>query len=512
MNIPDVYCDHQRESYTNDRKRNLFKKSFMQNKSLTTCLAAACMWLFFTGCMKVGPDYMEPGVVPPAAWQAPAAKSLSTKRPDPNDLATWWKNLKDPLLNRYIHQAIAGNLDLRQAQARLLQARANRDISRAPLFPSVDLTGSATKSRSSENRGGGAETNAYSLGFDAGWEVDLFGGTRRSVEAAQAKVEASQEDLRDVLVSLLSETALNYIEIRTYQNRIQIARQNLAAQEETYSLTRARYQSGLTTELAVQQARYLVAATRAQIPDLLTGLTKASNQLAVLLGRNPGSLNSELQNRIPLPNLPSTIAVGIPADTVQRRPDIRKAERLLAAQTADIGVAESELYPSLRLSGSLGLESLSSGKLFTSASRAYSVGPSISWPIFDAGAIRANIRLQSALQKEALAGYKAVVLNALQEVENALVAYAREQEKNQALKESATAAGEAATLAEMQYKSGLINFSDVLDTRRSLLSFQDQLAQSNGTMIANVIRLYKALGGGWQYQTAESGQPKYTKD
>jgi NodT family efflux transporter outer membrane factor (OMF) lipoprotein len=463
-------------------------------------ISAVCMGFLLTGCMKVGPDYVKPDLASPASWQAPADKHLSKTEPDPNHLAQWWQNLNDPVLTGLIQQAVAGNLDLKQAQARLLEARARRDISWAALFPTFDASGSATRTRSSKNRGGGSVSNSYSTGFDAGWEIDLFGGGRRTVEASEARIAASRDDLHDVLVSLLAETALNYIEVRTYQNRLQIARENLAAQQETYSLTKDRYQSGLTTELAVQQARYLVTNTQAQIPTLLSGLSEAENQLAILLGRNPGSLNAELQSIKKLPSLPSTIAVGIPADTLQRRPDVRKAERLLAAQTAEIGVAEADLYPSLKLSGSLGLDSLTAAKLFTAGSRSYSIGPSISLPLFHSGAIRANIRLQSSLQQEALASYKAAVLGALQEVENDLVAFAREQERNKALQESVDAAKKASSLAELQYKVGLTSFTNVLDAKRSLLSFQDQLAQSQGTMVANLVRLYKALGGGWNYQ------------
>ncbi len=478
----------------------------MQTFRLTTCLAAVWICLTLTGCFKVGPDYVKPDPMAPATWHTSTDKMITSKRPNPEDLATWWNHLNDPLLTSLIQQAVDGNLDLQQAQARLEQARARRDISWAALFPSIDVTGSATKSRSSENRGGGSESNSYSTGFDAGWELDLFGGNQRGVEASQARIEANDADLHDVLVSLVAEVALNYTEFRTYQSRLQTAKENLTAQEDIYTLTKDRQKSGLITELAVQQARYLVSSTRAQIPVLLTGLRETSNQLAVLVGRSPGSL-PQLQKTAPLPTLPSTIAVGIPADTLQRRPDIRRAERLLAAQTAEIGVAEADLYPSLRLGGSLGLSALSSSKLFTSGSRTYSIGPGISWPLFDAGAIRANIRLQTAMQKEALAHYKAAVLGALQEVENALVAYAQEQERNKALTESAEAAQEASTLSEIQYRAGLINFSEVLNVRRTLLSYQDQLAQSHGTMITNLIRLYKALGGGWNFrETIEKPQ------
>jgi NodT family efflux transporter outer membrane factor (OMF) lipoprotein len=461
------------------------------------CLTVFFIWQSLTGCAKVGPDYLKPDPVAPAAWQAPLNRGLSLEPSEQQVLAKWWTLLKDPLLDSFIQEAIAGNLDLEQARARLLQARANRDISSAGLFPNLDVSGSVIKSRSSGDRGNGTEATSYSTGFDAGWELDLFGGKRRSVEAAQAQLEASRDDLRDVLVSLLAEVALNYVDVRTFQARLQIAGDNLASQQETFELIEARYQSGLANELALQQARYLAAGTRAQMPTLRTSLFSAANRLAVLLGRTPGSLTEQLQDMVPLSALPLSIAVGIPAETLQRRPDIRRAERLLAAQTAQIGAATADLYPSFRLNGSIGLEALSAGRLFNSGSGSYSFGPSFSWAIFDAGAIAANIRLQSSLQQEALAGYKATVLSALEEVENALVAYAEEQERHEALKESAEAAELASTLAEIQYQAGLINFTEVLDARRSLLSFQDQLAESTATMTGNLIRLYKALGGGW---------------
>jgi NodT family efflux transporter outer membrane factor (OMF) lipoprotein len=317
------------------------------------------------------------------------------------------------------------------------------------------------------------------------------------VEAAQAGLEASEEDLRDVLVSLLAEVALNYVEIRTFQMRLEIAGANLYAQQETLALTEDRYQSGLIGELPLQQARYLVAGTRAQIPILQTGLSSATNSLSVLLGSPPGSLTGQLKDRVELPVLPVSVAVGIPADTLQRRPDIRRVERLLAAQTAQIGVATAERYPSFRLSGSIGLDALSAGKLFTSSSSGYSFGPSFNWTVFDGGATEANIRLQSFLLQEATARYKATVLSALEEVEGALVSYSQEQDRYQALMEAAEAAKQASTMAELQYQAGLVNFTEVLDGRRSLLSFQDQLATSKATMAGNLIRLYKALGGGW---------------
>jgi len=461
------------------------------------CLAAFFVWYGLFGCAKVGPDYLKASPMAPVVWQAPIEKGLSASPSDPQTIAEWWTILGDPILTSFIHQAIAGNLNLEQARARLLEARAKRDMSSAGLFPNLDANGSVTRSRSSSNRGSGTETTSYSSGFDAGWEIDLFGGNQRTVEAAQAQLEASEEDLRDVLVSLLAEVALNSIEVRTSQTRLQIADANLTAQEETLALVEARYQSGLVGEFALQQARFLVAGTRAQIPTLQTGLTKATNQLAVLLGQPPGSLNAQFQDAVALPALPPSVAVGIPADTLQRRPDIRKAERQLAAQTAQIGVATAELYPSFKLSGSIGLDALSAGKLFNSASGGYSFGPSVSWRVFDGGATAANIRRQSSLQQEAAARYKATVLSALEEVEGSLVAYAQEQNRYQALLEAVAAAERAATLADLQYQAGLINFTEVLDVKRSRLSLEDQLATSAATKAGNLVRLYKALGGGW---------------
>lgn len=457
-------------------------------------IATICICHLLAGCTTVGPDYVEPAFDAPASWQAAIDRDrgLSDSRPDPEHLAEWWTLLDDPLLSGFIRQAIDGNLDLEQARARLLAARARRDISSASLLPGLDFASSISR-----NERDSSNSTLYAMGFDAGWELDLFGGGRRSVEAAQAQAEASREDLRDVLVALAAEVALNYIEVRTFQARLRIALANLAAQEETFDLTEARYRGGLTDELALQQAKYLISGTRAQIPGLRTGLVEAENRLAVLLGLAPGSLHEQLRTALPVPNLPPAVAVGIPADTLRRRPDIRRAERQLAAQTAQVGVATAELYPSFTLRGSVGLDALSIGRLFDSASRSSSFGPGVSWPIFDAGAIRANIDIQSALQEEALARYQAAVLAALEEVENVLTAYANEQERNQALHVSAKAAGQAADLAEMQYRAGLVNFAEVLDARRSLLSFEDQMAQSAGTMTVNLIRLYKALGGGW---------------
>jgi NodT family efflux transporter outer membrane factor (OMF) lipoprotein len=457
---------------------------------------SALLVLLLAGC-AVGPDYVPPDVPSPGEWSTELQGGLTTERPDSRALADWWTTLNDPVLTSLIERAIEGNLDLREAVARIREARARRGISKADLFPSVDAAGSRTRSRSSEATGGGTERNFYSTGFDAAWELDVFGGVRRSVEAADADLDASEENLHDVLVTLLAEVALNYVDMRTFQARLSIAEANLDAQEETYGLVTARFEAGLTSQLDLEQARYNLENTRAQIPTLKTGLDRAKNRLAVLLGKSPGAVGVELSEREPIPVTPIEIAVGVPADTLRQRPDVRRAERQLAAQTARIGVATAELYPKFTLSGSIGLDSPSFDTLFRTGSRTFRYGPSFSWRVFEAGRIRQNIEVQNALQEQLLTRYEATILAALEEVENALIAYASEQSRRGHLIKASQAAQIAADLAETQYSSGLIDFQTVLDAQRSLLSLQDQLSVSEGEVTSDLIRLYKALGGGW---------------
>jgi len=446
------------------------------------------------GC-TVGPAYVPPRPVLPGAWQTAAAGEPAAAETDLESLARWWTALEDPLLTGLIERAVAGNRDLRKAQARVREARARRGASQAGLFPTLDATGSATHSRSGQGARGAQEQ--YSLGLDAGWEVDLFGGVRRSVEAADATIQANQEDLRNSLVSLVAEVALNYIEVRAAQARIQVAEANLDSQTETCRLVEARREAGLTTALDAEQARYSLESIRAQIPTLRAGQQEAMNSLALLLGEAPGGIRTELQEVRPIPTAPLRVAVGVPADVLRRRPDVRQAERALAAQTAQVGVATAELYPKLSLLGSIGLEATALGSLFTGGSRAYSLGPSLSWRLFDAGAVRRNIEVQSALQEQALIAYEATVLTALKEVETALAAFAEEQQRRVALRGAAEAAARAVELARAQYGAGMVDYRSVLEAERSRLGFQDQLAQSEGSVTADLVRLYKALGGGW---------------
>lgn len=453
-------------------------------------LSAVFITLLVAGCAAVGPDYVKPGMPIPAGWHSKLQGGLSAGQPQ--RLAHWWAVFHDPVLSGLIKRATADNLDLKKASAVLLEARARRVMSESGLYPALNTSASVTKNRSNNT-----ETNLYKVGFDAGWELDIFGGVRRSVEAATADLEANQENLRDILVSLLAEVSQNYIDVRTYQARLKVTMENIKVQEETLQLVKSRYESGLATDLDVQQATYSLENSRAQVPSLRTGLENSKNTLALLLGRPPGAVHAQLRQIGPIPMAPPQVAIGVPADVIRRRPDIRRAERQLAAQSARVGVATAALYPSLKLSGSIGLEALSANHLFDSASRNSSIGPSISWPIFDAGEIRANIKAQSALQEQNLIQYESTVLAALNEVENAMTAYANEQGRVQSLQLSAVAAQKAVKLSRVRYGTGLTDFTAVLDAQRSLLSVQDQLALSESTVSADLVRLYKALGGGW---------------
>jgi len=461
-------------------------------------LPAALVLFIFAGCAVVGPDYVKPDTPMPEAWHTPAKNNLAGEHIDKKALADWWTILDDPVLTNLVESAVAGNLDLKEARARVREARARRGISDAGRFPTIDTSGSAKLNRSSEETGSGSERKLYAAGFDAAWELDVFGGKKRAVEAAGAELQASQEDLRDVIVSLLAEVALNYVELRSFQTRLSFAEANLDALKETYNITRWRRQAGLTTQLDVEQAKYSLEQTRAQIPALQTGLEQAKNRLAVLIGQHPGSLRNALAERKAIPVTPLEVAVGVPADILRQRPDVRRAERRLAAQTAQIGVATADLYPRFSLLGSIGLEALSPGNLFLTSSRTHGIGATVAWPLFDAGAIRSNIEVQTALQEQALIRYEAAVLTALEDVENALVAYAKEQRRRQSLTEATEAARRAVDLAQKQYTSGLIEFGNVLIAQRSLLSLEDQLAVSEGEVTSNLIALYKSLGGGWK--------------
>ncbi len=467
------------------------------------CALAALAGLGLAGCAAVGPDYVPPTPAAPAVWRQLDAAALPGVRADaPGDLALWWQQLNDPLLSGLMDEALRASPDLQSAQARLRESRARRAVAAAARYPSLDASGNASRTRSSEEAGSGTTRNFFSAGFDASWELDVFGGVRRSVEAAQADLEAARASLDDTRVSLVAEVATNYVEVRTQQLRLGIARANLDAQSETLQLTEWRAQAGLVNSQDVEQARSNREQTRAQIPLLQTSLVEAEHRLDLLLGLTPGSLHARLGDAGALPALPARIAVGIPADALRQRPDVRAAERRLAAETARVGAAEAARYPAFNLSGSIGLEALRLGALGNSGAATSSLLAGITAPLFDAGRLRAQVEAQDAVREQAQVSYAQTVLTALQDTENALVALARSREREQALTNAAAAARNAAELARQRYSAGLVDFQSVLDTERTRLSVEDSLASARADGVQALIRLYKALGGGWSPQAA----------
>jgi outer membrane protein, multidrug efflux system len=463
--------------------------------------AIAVSLALIAGC-TVGPDYHPPESRAPGQWSSPLAGGETDSPPAD---ASWWKTFNDPQLDSLIARASQSNLTLQAAAARIREARAERGVTAADLGPNVNTSASYQDERLSahgfpEFPAGFpiAADSIYQAGFDANWELDVFGGTRRAVEAANAAIVSSEFTARDVLVSLQGEVARNYLEARAFQRRLAIARENIAAQEDTLNLTRDRYRSGLSGDLDVQEAASLLAITRAEVPPLETGFAQSAHHLAVLLALPPGALLDELTNATPIPAAPPTVPAGLPSGLLQRRPDIRRAERDLAAANARIGVATADLYPKFSLTGDIGLQSISAGDWFSGGSRFWTAGPTVQWRIFDSGRIRANIRVQNARQQQALAAYEQTVLAAMEDAENALTAYAREQTRHQSLIAAVDSSQQALDLSEQLYRNGLSDYLRVLDAQRALYASQDSLVQSASAVDEDLVSLYKALGGGWQ--------------
>ena len=465
-----------------------------------SALAAAA--ILAAGCASVGPAYLRPDVAVPAAWNRGGATDNAATVEAAGDLSRWWGRLGDVTLTGLIEQALTGSTDLRAAQSKLREARARRDLAGANRFPTVTASASAGREKGSAESGSGSTSSLYYAGFDASWEPDIFGGTRRAAEAAQADLETSEANLRNTQVSLAAEVALNYVDVRSFQTRLAIARNNLSSQSETFQLTDWRAQAGLATSLDMEQARANREQTRAQIPTLATGLGEAEHRLAVLLGRAPGAVHEMLAAPSPVPAVPERVSVGIPADTLRQRPDVQAAERKLAAESARVGQAMAARYPGFTLSGSIGLEALTLGALGTSGAVTRSLLTNVAGVIFDGGRLRRQVEIQDAVQEQALIGYEAAILIALEDVENALVSLADNRHRQAALRAAAEAARNAAVLARHRYTGGLIDFQSVLDTERTVLAVEDSLASAEAEGASAIIRLYKALGGGWSPESS----------
>lgn len=468
--------------------------------------------LWSMGCGSTGQTPLRPAVSIPEQWsRGPNVQTDGQTAVQPP--TEWWKTFDDPELTGLMEQAAGQSTDVREALSKIREARYRLFQSRSSLFPAVDATGAMKKSGGGQSRGQtrtlAVETDEmYSAGFDAAWEVDIFGRVRHSVKVLESDLGAWRENYNSVMTTLLSEVAVNYLELRTLQARLGVMENRVAAQEQTLALTTALLEAGREGEMAVSQARANLESTRSGLPDLNTQIQEAMNRLAVLTGQTPGTLQPRLSEPKALPAFPDGLFVGIPAETLRRRPDIRKAEKELEAQMSRTDQARAEGYPKLTLTGSIGFEAFSLSDLFTSASRIWSFGPSITWPLFDAGAIRYQIQAETEVQEQALIRYEAAMLTALEEVENALMALASARETLLILESGLASSKMAADLARSQYAGGLVGFSEVLDAEQSLLSMEDALAQARGSALTGLVQLYKALGGGWEsFNPQKTGAP-----
>lgn len=470
-------------------------------RALAPILTAAVL----SGCV-VGPDYEKPFLAMPAAW----SDQKSSKAARPPQLSQWWQRLRDPQLDSLVGEAVAGNLDVATAKAKIRQARASYRQSAGTLFPTADGSGSATRSKTAATTEGGAASDAYSYyqaGFDASSELDLFGANRRGVEAARYGVDASEQELRSTLLTLVGDIASYCAQARGYQARIQLARRTAASQQQTAALTRTMLLAGTATAADVAKAQGQASATEADVPTLEASYAEAVHRLSVLTGRPPAALNERLKRGAPIPTPRLPLPTGIPADILLTRPDVRMAERQYAQYTAKVGQAEAARYPAVSLTGNIDTSAFKLGDLGKNSTIGWSFGPTLSVPIFNAGQLKAAADVARAERDQYFIAYKASVLTALEDVENAIVALRQERIRNSKLAASVKSYGEAANLERTLFKAGEASLLDVLDAERSLYSAEDDLLQSRIAIATDYVALNKALGGGWD-GTIDSAKPE----
>lgn len=500
-------------------------------------LAYACL-LMFSGC-AVGPDFHSPKASVPPTWTGPAARTTSQPATAPAaevDLSQWWTSFNDPKLTALVQQAVRSNKDVLLAEARIRQARASRDVAVAALFPTLNGVGSYTRSQaagvsggSSSGASGGGSTgtkgaaassaaaapvrapiqNNYQMGLDASWQIDVFGGVRRNIEATEADLRAAEEDRQAVILTLVSEVATSYINLRGFQRQIVIAQENLQIQQHSADLTRQKLHGGLVSQLDVAIADAQVATTASAIPPLEISARQAIYTLGVLLGRQPESLVAELSADAPIPPVPPEVPTGLPSTLLRRRPDIRQAEAQIHAATARVGVATANLFPQFAMTASAGYQSDLLHTLTHSTNGLWSFGPSMDWKLFDGLANLANIEVQKALQEQTALTYEKTILTALQDVENALIAYSKEQEHRKVLQEAVAANRKAVQLSIQSYTQGLTDFLSVLVSQLALYNAENALVQSTTAVSTDLVSLYVALGGGWEAgeSSAAASQP-----
>jgi multidrug efflux system outer membrane protein len=479
------------------------RRRFTSAASLGAIVAA---WAGLTGC-TVGPDYVPPKPVMPAGFTEQSGSATHAVNEVQTSTDAWWEGFGDATLNSLMTDALRSAPDLAAAEARVREARALRGIAGAEQYPTADAGAQYDRTHGSANvpvgvppggLGPGANGNLWQAGFDASWEIDVFGGKRRGVEAADASYQAAVADLGDVELILLAEVARNYIELRGVQRQLAVARSNLSIQQDSLSLTRSQFDAGLASRLDVLRAQAQVSDTEAAIPTFEADERASIYRIGALVGHPPEQLLAQLDTPQAIPLAVADVPVGLPSDLLRRRPDIRAAERRITAANARIGVAQADLYPHFSLTGVAGLESLNASTFLTAPSRYFSIGPSINWLIFDAGKVRFEMRAEEARTDQAAAIYQRTVLGALRDVETALVSYAQSQVRHERLAAEVTADREAVTIATRLYRQGLNDFLSVLDAERSLYAADDKLAQSDRDTALALVALYKALGGGWQ--------------
>ncbi|MBK8755291.1 MAG: efflux transporter outer membrane subunit [Candidatus Competibacteraceae bacterium] len=473
-NHNDLHADHRKNA-----------AQWISNLTIVGCLTLA-----LCGCAAIAPQPTAPvAVAVPTAWSTVVIAAPNGS----SSLVQWWSRFNDPLLSNLMSQALQANTSIKSAEAVLQQTRALRDVSAAALLPVV---GSSTSARRSQV-GSNSAVNSFEAGLDASWELDLFGANRSALDASDATVLASAATLGDVQVSIAAEIALDYIALRGAQVLLAIANDNLSSQLETLQIAQWRLQAGLVTSLEVEQARTEAEQTRAQLPVLQTSIEQSRYALAVLIGQPPAALSTVLTASGPVPQTDDNLALSLPAETLRQRPDVRAAEDQVTAAIARVAQADAALAPNFQIGGSLGLSALTLGALTHGASVVSVLLASVSLPVFDGGALRAQVRAQQAVLDQAYMAYQAAVLTALKDVEDALVALRNDRERLLYLQRAAEAAVNAALLARQRYGSGLVDFQTVLDTQRTQLNTQYSVATARATLSADHVRLYKALGGGW---------------
>lgn len=449
------------------------------------------------GCVGSNPDRAQSELKVPGKWKGAARAGFPQRPLNTAALPKWWERFHDPVLNQLVSTALQNSTDIRTAVSKVRESRARRGVQAAGLFPTLDAGFSARGERTDNRNTGVSSSESYGASIDMTWEIDLFGKQRQNIKAATADLREAGENLYAAQVSLAAEVADTYVSLRQAEAQLAVVERTLASRTETTQIARWKEEAKITGSVDTQQAISTLEQARAQVPSLKQTISQTQNQLSLLASLPPGALDKLLARSDKMPSPPARIAIGIPADTLRQRPDIRAAERRVDAAVARTKSAVAERYPDLSLSGSIGVDALKAGRIFSPENVAASIAGSLAAPLFDAGRIRQNINIQSELESQALIGWEATVLTSLSEVENALIGIQRTAERLVILEQALKAARQAEELSTQQYEAGLVDLLVVLEAQRTLLSLEDQEVTTRANQASAHIQLYKALGGGW---------------